>query len=599
MILSGISAAFALILAGAPTADAAMSEKDDFGYMYVDSKDPAPKVEYDWIDASDGGTKVSISGDDSTATVPLPFPFPFYGQTFNHAYPNTNGLLGLSGSFYHYSNQNIPCTSPSGFIAVYWDDTSMVYGGSMYYITGTNQYGVEYICIEWIDVECPLYASGPNYAITYEVILFKDGMIKLQYKDVTSARQGKGQSATVGIDAPTGSDGVLYSYNTGVLEEGLAIMFGSTIAEVKSVDLETEEGGVFYAMHRDYTVKTVVTHPINVDMLKQVSLTFGANYATAFAFLDSGGALFTMVDPEGFIQLDPAKCSVKKNGNELEVTFSFSPTFKYPVNTFQDLVVSTGGVGVMPNTQILEDIYWVETRLTLVGSMVAVSDTVGIIENGGWIRGGERFSFRGLSVVYPETFKSPKPGVVTLTVSDEQGNRWVQTDVDGQADIEVQAENDFVRKTYIINITGVPPGVDISEAVPYILNIDPYRPTPPKEVLIHADSFDDRNTEYDDDNEVFVTWEPAEDFESGIAGYFVSGVDPFEDDAEGPAPVFVESPDTSTKFVFDGMGSRKIWVWSMDKAGNPSVPSYALTKIDATEVTFSEFSPGHQVWVNT
>jgi hypothetical protein len=47
------------------------------------------------------------------------------------------------------------------------------------------------------------------------------------------------------------------------------------------------------------------------------------------------------------------------------------------------------------------------------------------------------------------------------------------------------------------------------------------------------------------------------------------------------------------------VGSKRVWVWSVDKAGNPSVPNFAVTKIDADVVTFSEFAPGHQVWVNT
>jgi hypothetical protein len=133
----------------------------------------------------------------------------------------------------------------------------------------------------------------------------------------------------------------------------------------------------------------------------------------------------------------------------------------------------------------------------------------------------------------------------------------------------------------------------------FIMNIDPYRPTPPKEVLIHADSFEDRNTEFDDDNEVFVTWEPSEDFESGIAGYYVSTFDPFLSGAPLEEALFVENPDTSVKLIFPDMGTRKVYVWAIDKAGNPSIPSFSVTKIDATEVKFSEFSPGHQVWVNT
>jgi hypothetical protein len=148
-------------------------------------------------------------------------------------------------------------------------------------------------------------------------------------------------------------------------------------------------------------------------------------------------------------------------------------------------------------------------------------------------------------------------------------------------------------------ITGVPPGTEISDPVLFLLNIDPLRPSPPRSILIHSDSFNDRNVEFDDDKEVFVSWEPSEDFESGIAGYFVSTFDPYDPATDPEEAFFVENPDTSIRMVLDGIGTKKIYVWAIDKAGNPSIPANSVTKIDIEEVTFSEFSPGDHVWVNT
>ena len=170
----------------------------------------------------------------------------------------------------------------------------------------------------------------------------------------------------------------------------------------------------------------------------------------------------------------------------------------------------------MPGSTNLADAFWVENRLQMIGSMVGVSEAAGIIENGGWIKGGEDFYFRGIKAVYPGTEKSPMPGSITYTVTDEVGNVFYQPYVQDFANVLVTSENDLVVKRYQLNITDVPAGTDISDPLIFTMNIDPYRPSPPKEILIHADSFDDRNTEYDDDNEVFVTWEPSEDFESGV-----------------------------------------------------------------------------------
>jgi hypothetical protein len=231
--------------------------------------------------------------------------------------------------------------------------------------------------------------------------------------------------------------------------------------------------------------------------------------------------------------------------------------------------------------------------------MIAYSESAGLVENGGWIKGADTFYFRGIKAVYPGTILSPRPGSYSFTISDEVGNKFIQEDVEGYANIEVVAENDLVKKTYGLEITDVPLGTDISDPIQFLLNIDPYRPTPPKEVLIHADSYDDRNTNFDDDNEVFISWEPSEDFESGISGYYVSTFDPFGDDIDLGQAVWVENPNTYARIVFEDFGARKVWVWAVDRAGNPSIPSFSVTKIDSTEVTFSEFSPGNMVWVNT
>ncbi|MFW3146623.1 MAG: hypothetical protein ACMUIE_07405 [Thermoplasmatota archaeon] len=581
-------------------ADAAMKEeKDSYGYMWVDSNDPTPKTRYEWIEARGAGTKVSISGDDSYTTVPFPFQFPYYGRYYDRGYPNTNGLLGLTGQYYHYYNYDIPTSNPSGSIFVYWDDLSIVYSGEIWYIDGTNEYGVDYICIEWYQVDCPLYGSDQ---ITFEVILYEDGMIKMQYYEVTATSSGQGSSATVGLQSHDSTVGCKYSYNQAVIYNGLAIMFGNQIAEMAGVEFETDEGGVLYAQHRYYSVSAKVKHPFDNDLMKQTSVTFGADLADAVCnFNPDGTYYFSAFDPNGYLNVDTVNSYVTEDEQGyMNVHFLVCPTFSYPTNGFQNLAVSTAAVGVMPGSQEIPDAYWVETQLDTAGSLYAYNDARGFIENGGWVGGNAEFYFRGVRAVYPGTALSPMSGSIQFTVTDELGNPWVQDYVDGDINLRVQAENDYVTKLYNVSISGVPPGTDISEIQPYQLRIDPFRPNPPVEIMIHADSYEDKNTEFDDDNEVYVTWEPAEDFESGIMGYYVTTYDPLAETTDDlPPPIWVESPDTSTKVEFEGAGARKVWVWAVDRAGNPSIPDFAITKIDNREVNFAEFSPGNQIWVNT
>jgi len=604
--------------------EAAMSpNKDAGGYMWVDSLEPEPIVEFDWIDAAGNPNSVYLENVKYYYTTKvyqkydLPFSFPFYDDYYDSCYVVCGGYIDFGGwqysppGYYYLSSSTVPQAGyENGWIAAW----GYAIGGYQSYPTHNfkvfalegQTYGEKWVCFEWFKALAPgSYGGQPNpsqYEITFEIIIYESGLIKMQYLDADTAYApySNGGYATAGIEDVTGTKGIAYTkYSDTNIKSGLAVMYGKEISKIRQISMNTEEGGALFAEYRDYTLTAEVRHPINSDMIRVVGATLGNGFADMVFFQNKDGTyFFTENDPNNFIELDPKASKAEVKSGYLVVTFVFTPTFSYPVTVFQDLKVTVLGAGAMPASATIDDLFWVENRLHMVGFLAAYSEEVGYIENGGWVKGSEQFYFRGIKAVYPGTTFSPLPGTYSFTVTDEVGNKFVQSYVEGYANIPVTAENDLVKKMYILNITDVPSGTDVSDPVVFYLNIDPYRPTPPKEVLIHADSFDDRNTEYDDDNEVFVTWEPAEDFESGIAGYYVATFDPFLDEGDGQA-AFVESPDTSAKITFDDMGTRKVWVWSMDKAGNPSVPSYALTKIDATEVTFSEFSPGNQVWVNT
>jgi hypothetical protein len=438
--------------------------------------------------------------------------------------------------------------------------------------------------------------------LNFEIIIYESGLIKLQYKDADTdyTSYTNGYYGLAGIEDPSGTIGLEYSDRMETnLYSGLAVMIGKDMLEVDSASVDTDAGGAAYAEYRDYELSAQVSSPVDNDQIRAVAVTLGNDLADMVMYYNSDGSYhFSESDPNGYVSLNVEDSYVVDNGDSLTANFKFSPSFAFPTNHFQDLTVQVIGVGALPGTRTIPDAFWVENKLDLAGSLLAYSENRGLIENGGWVHGSEEFQFRGLKAIYPGTVLSPRPGSHTFTATDEFGNEFIQTVVEGECEIDVIAENDLTKKTYNITITGIPEGSDISGGVSFIVSIDPFKPLPPTEIKIHADSFEDKNTEYDDDNEVFVTWEPAEDYESGILGYYVSTFNPQMVHTTEDA-LWVESPDTSTKMIFETMGTRKVYVWSVDKAGNPSIPGFSITKIDAEEVSFSEFSPGHEVWVNT
>jgi len=121
-----------------------------------------------------------------------------------------------------------------GFIVPFWDDI-VTYNptGTIYYQTlGTAPNRM--FVVEWYDNQ---HFSSSDNGVTFEAILYEgSNNIKFQYKDVDFGNvyyavpgdnppYNNGGSATVGIEGPTGDDGLQYSFNEPVIDPALAILF--------------------------------------------------------------------------------------------------------------------------------------------------------------------------------------------------------------------------------------------------------------------------------------------------------------------------------------------------------------------------------------
>lgn len=208
---------------------------DNFGYTFKDSNSIGGP-NYDWIEISETGTEVLPNSDDSvTESIDLGFFFNFYGTDYSQLAIANNGLLFSAGTTWQYVNDPIT-QSPGvhGFIAPFWDDI-VTYNptGTIYYETrGTTPNRI--FIVEWYDNQH--YGSSDN-GITFEAILYEgSNNIKFQYNDVDFGNvynavggdnppYANGGSATVGIEGPTGDDGLQYSFNEQAINPSLAILF--------------------------------------------------------------------------------------------------------------------------------------------------------------------------------------------------------------------------------------------------------------------------------------------------------------------------------------------------------------------------------------
>jgi hypothetical protein len=206
---------------------------DAFDYTYYDNADGAV---YNWIEIRYTGRRLSL-GDDSRQYVYPPFVFEMSENSYTRVTVGSNGHIYFTTQSSRFGNYRLPYSYYSGdFICPFWDDLNPSAGGGVYWqVLGTAPNRM--LVVEWWNIP-HYYRTG---ACTFEAILYEDGTIKFQYQDVYfgSYSYDRGRSATVGIQHDR-YNALQYSYNSAVLYNGLAIVFGGELAIPANVDMEPQ-----------------------------------------------------------------------------------------------------------------------------------------------------------------------------------------------------------------------------------------------------------------------------------------------------------------------------------------------------------------------
>jgi len=176
-----------------------------------------------FVNISSTGTATKVTGDEATGgPFPIGFSFPYYGGNYSQFWVSTNGFLTVSaapGGAY-YTNGTIPSTSApnDGVIAPFWDDLRV--NGDIYYQTfGTAPN--RYLIVQWYNTS---HYSNSSASIPMQAVLWENGDISFRYGSL-SGTYSDGSSATIGVENPSGSDGVQHSNNASVLSSNTAIRF--------------------------------------------------------------------------------------------------------------------------------------------------------------------------------------------------------------------------------------------------------------------------------------------------------------------------------------------------------------------------------------
>ncbi len=185
---------------------------DLFGYRWKDSREPyGPR--FTWTSISGTGTPVSLT-DDSYSTQILNFQFPFYGNNYSSVEVVSNGYLRFTNFSSTYpTNGTIPSTaSPNNIICGFWDDLNPGAGGNIYVLKTNDNFIVEYNNV-------PRY-NDVNSRVTFQIEIQKSGVIYFRYKSMS----GVTNSATIGIENSTGTDGLMIAYNQTYVSDSLAVI---------------------------------------------------------------------------------------------------------------------------------------------------------------------------------------------------------------------------------------------------------------------------------------------------------------------------------------------------------------------------------------
>lgn len=164
-------------------------------------------------------------GDDNTRNVALGFEFEYWGQTFTDAWVSSNGFVSFqSGAHLCCDGQPIEL-SQRNTIYGYWSDL-ISYTGNPYYRRDNGS-----ILFGWYGVN----EYGTNNSSTFEIGLFADGKIQLNYGNLGFTG---GHTFTAGITGPRADDNIplFFGQNAQYLQNQSGIL--SWVAPAATVDCD-------------------------------------------------------------------------------------------------------------------------------------------------------------------------------------------------------------------------------------------------------------------------------------------------------------------------------------------------------------------------
>ncbi len=224
-----------------------------------------------------------------------------------------------------------------------------------------------------------------------------------------------------------------------------------------------------------YTFRINITDTESIDDLGIVRLNLDPLGSNIQLLWDrTTGQFLKSNDPYNYINLESSSITTF-NTYQMRIDFNITFNWLYPVEDFQDVQVYATSSIFSPAWLNKTNLFRVENDLVFNGTLSVNGDENRTIFENDLVRGGNKLSWSGLTVVYEDTNDTyPLDEEYDVTLWDENDNCWVDSPISGVSfNIEtiLSKISDTDGLTYIINLSGIPPECDKTNES-FILRID-------------------------------------------------------------------------------------------------------------------------------
>ncbi|MDD1713523.1 MAG: hypothetical protein LUQ69_10200, partial [Methanoregulaceae archaeon] len=321
----------------------------------------------------------------------------------------------------------------------------------------------------------------------------------------------------------------------------------------------------------------------------------GTSYSIGYGTLNK--TLFIIRNPDRGLEIIPAKTKMKVityQSGEINISVRFRINFlsQDPFDVHFQAVKKT----TVKAEFVMEDMLHLEKDLTFEGNDFKVTRDGSDVHRGDFISTGPPLIVNGLRVVHQGTRISPTNEKFFLRVSDNYNRIFEDRNSSGKEgyfEIPTSVASGIYKFNININIDPTMVQYMTSDAIipDFYLQIDVDGPDRPSNLNFHADSINDPEGRWDNDGQVWLTWDPSYDSQQTIKGYIieVSGPEHF-------STYFTE--DLFTELNLPGRGVFSVLIKGQDSSGNIGSGTSSSIVIDNLNLSFINPYPTHNglVW---